>query len=75
MLRSGQYKYIKNGGYKCPFCVRIIGTDYNSMVMHAEGVDHGSEHKWKPHYRAKHAAFVAFLRREGNRLPLKKPKI
>jgi hypothetical protein len=45
------------------------------MVMHAEGVGHGSEHKWKPHYRAKHAAFGVFLRREGNRLPLKKPKI
>jgi hypothetical protein len=45
------------------------------MVMHAEGVGHGSEHKWKPYYRAKHVAFSVFLRREANRLPLKNPKI
>jgi hypothetical protein len=45
------------------------------MVMHAEGVGHGSQHKWKTHYMAKHATYGIFLRREGNRMPLKKPII
>ena len=54
-LQAGTIRYSRHDNLFCPFCVRIIANDRNSMIRHAVGVGNGSETS-APHVKAKHAA-------------------
>ena len=61
-LRIGQIHYCTNGVYgriRCPFCVRTIAQNLNSLINHAKSI--GMSPAQKPLYKAKHAAFGVFL--------------
>ncbi|XBH60672.1 hypothetical protein VPH35_115237 [Triticum aestivum] len=47
----------------CPFCCASIESDYDSLIMHGTYIGRGNGRNRKPHVRAKHAAFGAFLRK------------
>lgn len=61
-LQAGTIRYRRHGNLFCPFCVRIIANDRNSMIRHAVGVGNGSEVR-APHVKAKHAAYGVFLKK------------
>ena len=51
------------GNIACPFCCATIKSDYDSLIMHGTDIGRGNGRNRKPHVRAKHAAFGAFLRK------------
>ncbi|XBH65854.1 hypothetical protein VPH35_119355 [Triticum aestivum] len=67
-LRNGEIPYRSGynrlyGNIACPFCCAIIKSDYNSLIMHGTYIGRGNGRNRKPHVRAKHTAFGAFLRK------------
>ncbi|XBH95655.1 hypothetical protein VPH35_086181 [Triticum aestivum] len=58
---SGSNRLYRN--IDCPFCCMSIKSDYDSLIMHGTGIGRGNGRNRKPHVRAKHAAFGAFLRK------------
>ncbi|XBH72321.1 uncharacterized protein [Aegilops tauschii subsp. strangulata] len=67
-LRNGEIPYRSGynrlyGNIACPFCCAIIKSDYNSLIIHGTYIGRGNGRNRKPHVRAKHAAFGAFLRK------------
>ncbi|XP_045090610.1 uncharacterized protein [Aegilops tauschii subsp. strangulata] len=67
-LQNGEIPYRSGynrlyGNIACPFCYAIIKSDYNSLIMHLTYIGRGNGRNRKPHVRAKHAAFGAFLRK------------
>ena len=60
------YQHAENN-FSCPFCYRKIGTNFNSVVMHAESLGScnarvgSTVNKWA--FIAKHAAFGVHLRK------------
>jgi hypothetical protein len=68
----------------CPFCKRKIGTDFRSVMMHAESLGSGhvkvGEDVNVASFMAKHMAYGIFLRKKHNRaielglVPPPKPK-
>ena len=56
--RPGQY-----GQIGCPFCGRVLGEDFKSLIAHAKAIGMGSAKKYSPKTKASHAAFAVFLRK------------
>ncbi|XBI51101.1 hypothetical protein VPH35_033670 [Triticum aestivum] len=79
-LRNGEIPYRSGsnrlyGNIACPFCCASIKSDYDSLIMHGTNIGRGNGRKRKPHVRAKHAAFGAFLRKYGKgHLPFYLPR-
>ena len=70
-LRNGEIPYRSGynrlyGNIACPFCCASIKSDYDSLIMHGTYIGRGNGRNRKPHVRAKHAAFGAFLRKNAN---------
>ena len=61
-LQAGTIRYRRHGNLICPFCVRIIDNDRNSMIRHAVGVGNGSKVR-VPHVKAKHATYGVLLKK------------
>ncbi|SPT16706.1 unnamed protein product [Triticum aestivum] len=79
-LRNGEIPYRSGynrlyGNIACPFYCAIIKSDYNSPIMHGTYIGRGNGRNRKPHVRAKHAAFGAFLRKYAKgQLPFYLPR-
>ncbi|XBI20972.1 hypothetical protein VPH35_062163 [Triticum aestivum] len=79
-LRNGEIPYRSGynrlyGNIACPFCCASIKSDYDSLIMHGTYIGRGNGRNRKPHVRAKHAAFGAFLRKyTKGHLPFNLPR-
>ncbi|XBI75247.1 hypothetical protein VPH35_068637 [Triticum aestivum] len=67
-LRNGEIPYCSGsnrlyGNIACPFCCASIKSDYDSLIIHGTYIGRGNGRNRKPHVRAKHDAFGAFLRK------------
>ncbi|XBH88624.1 hypothetical protein VPH35_075888 [Triticum aestivum] len=65
-LRNGEIPYRSSsdglyGNIACPFCCARIKSDYDNLIMHGTDISRGNGRNRKPHGRAEHSAFGAFL--------------
>ncbi|KAF7100214.1 hypothetical protein CFC21_101751 [Triticum aestivum] len=65
-LRNGEIPYRSGsdrlyGNIACPFSCARIKSDYDNLIMHGTDISRGNGRDCKPHGRAEHAAFGAFL--------------
>ena len=65
-LRNGEIPYRSGynrlyGNIACPFCCARIKSDYDNLIMHGTDLSRGNGRNRKPHGRAEHSAFGAFL--------------
>jgi hypothetical protein len=76
-LVSGKTPFRIRGELSCPFCVKVVSKNIESMIHHANGVGAGSKKKHKAHTMAKHAAFGRFLEKyvKGGLIPVVGPAV
>ena len=54
---------LRNGTWCCPFCVRIVATDRNSIIQHAVGIGSSHNRNLQPYVIAQHAALGVYLKK------------